>query len=158
MSKEEIRPRDDCTAQALGDIGFTRGNCRKRERKKKSHVSPLLCCFSWPWSACVSVLGPAVPPAPLLPPSDPPSPLSVTLTGRKSSVVCCSLVFWCGFLDVGEEGKREGDLIFHLPPLCLLCSLDLQERTERTETPGTGAGSGEVSPPFSTASFCLENI
>lgn len=87
-----------------------------------------------------------------------PSPLSVTFTGRKSSVVCCSLVFWCGFLDVGEEGKREGDLIFHLPRLCLLCSLDLKERTERTETPGTGAGSGEVSPPFSTASFRLENV
>lgn len=73
-------------------------------------------------------------------------------------MVCCSLVFWCGFLDVGEEGKREGDLIFHLPRLCLLCSLDLKERTERTETPGTGAGSGEVSPPFSTASFRLENV
>lgn len=137
---------------SVSNIGFTRGNCRKRERKKKIHVSPLLCCFSWPWSMCVSVLWPAVPP------SDPLSPLFVTLTGRKSSVVCCSLVFWCGFLDVGEEGKREGDLIFHLPRLCLLCSLDLKERTERTETPGTGSGSGEVSPPFSTASFRLENV
>lgn len=73
-------------------------------------------------------------------------------------MICWNLVFWCGFLDVGGEGKQEGDLIFDLPPLCLLYSLDLQERTKRTEMPGTGAVSGEVKLPCSMASFCLESI